>query len=93
MSHAKKPRMSNWTIALILLMIIGLFIVPVWMMVNRIWPASWLIDLQLSLLGKYYPRGTAAIVFMLLVLAVLFVGTFISWAGKKLRSPAKDWSS
>lgn len=90
MSRPAKPRMSTWTIVLILLMIVGLFVVPVWMMVNRIWPASWLIDLQISLLGKYYPRGTAAIVFMLLVLAVLFVGAFLSWVRKKLRSPAKD---
>ncbi len=80
-----KKKNSSWSLWLFVVIIIGLFILPVWMVESQIWPASLLIELQAKMFsGKYYPRATGAVIFILLVFVLLLTGVFISWVKNKL---------
>jgi hypothetical protein len=89
----KKKIINGLLFCLFICFIISLFILPVWMMSNNIWPASFLIKVQSKLFnGKYYPRATGAVIFILLVFVILLGSMLISQLKEKImkRKDKKD---
>jgi heme/copper-type cytochrome/quinol oxidase subunit 4 len=54
--------------------------IALWMMIDDIWPASALIDLQAGWFdGEYYPKLTFAIVWIIVLLAIVAVIAIGDW--------------
>ncbi|HTA28439.1 MAG TPA: hypothetical protein VK809_11660 [Bacteroidia bacterium] len=54
--------------------------VALWMMIDNIWPASKLIDLQAGWFnGEYYPKLTFGVIWIFVLLAFVVVFIFGDW--------------
>ncbi len=63
--------------------------VALWMMIAEIWPADKLIELQAGWFdGEYYPKATFAVIWIMLVLAIVVVIGVAGWLWKWIKKLA-----
>ncbi|HTB31966.1 MAG TPA: hypothetical protein VK808_08080 [Bacteroidia bacterium] len=59
--------------------------VSLWLMIDDIWPASKLIDLQAGWFnGEYYPKLTFAVVWIFVLLVFAAVFSVVDWVWRKI---------